>query len=201
MLEKYLPVGSIVLLTGGTKRLMITGYCMQTEERPGVIYDYSGCLYPEGVIRSDVTSVFNHDQIERIDFVGFTDEEGKSFTDELNNKLKDVEEHQKFINEQNEEEEANLLALNVLNEIGTEEEEEDDDEDSDEDFIITDDDEEDSELIFDEDDEEDEEDDNDSEEESEEDEEPNPLLSELEKEDNTNLPINNQIFTDDIEKI
>ncbi len=200
MLEKYLPVGSIVLLTGGTKRLMITGYCMQTEERPGVIYDYSGCLYPEGVIRSDVTSVFNHDQIERIDFVGFTDEEGKSFTDELNNKLKDVEEHQKFINEQNEEEEANLLALNVLNDIGTEEdEEEDDDEDEDEeeDFIITGDDEEDGELVFDE----DEEDDNDSEEESEEDEEPNPLLSELEREDNTNLPINNQIFTDDIEKI
>ena len=51
---------------------MITGYCMQTEERPGVIYDYSGCLYPEGVIRSDVTSVFNHDQIEKIDFVIFS---------------------------------------------------------------------------------------------------------------------------------
>ncbi len=199
MLEKYLPVGSIVLLTGGTKRLMITGYCMQTEERPGVIYDYSGCLYPEGVIRSDVTSVFNHDQIERIDFVGFTDDEGKAFTDELNNKLKNVEEHQKFINEQDEEEEANLLALNVLNDIGTEEDEEYD-EDDEEDFIITGDDD-DEDIIFEEDEEDAEEEEDDSEEELEEDAEPNPLLSELEKEDNTNLPINNQIFTDDIEKI
>lgn len=199
MLDKYLPVGSIVLLTGGTKRLMITGYCMQTEERPGVIYDYSGCLYPEGVIRSDVTSVFNHDQIERVDFVGFTDDEGKTFTDELSNKLKDVKEHNKFINERDEEEEENLLALNVLNDIGTEEDEFDDDEDIEEDFITVDDD--DEELDFDDDDDEDEEDEEESDEEIEEDEEPTPLLSELEKEDNTELPINNQIFTDDIEKI
>lgn len=127
MLDKYLPVGSIVLLSGGTKRLMITGYCMQTEERPGVIYDYSGCLYPEGVIRSDVTSVFNHDQIEKIDFVGFIDDEGKAFTNELSQKLEDVQEHDKFINEQDEEEEEELLALNVLNDIGQEQDEEEED--------------------------------------------------------------------------
>ena len=178
MLEKYLPVGSIVLLTGGTKRLMITGYCMQTEERPGVIYDYSGCLYPEGVIRSDVTSVFNHDQIERVDFVGFTDDEGKTFTDELSNKLKDVQEHNKYINEQDEDEEERLLELNVLHDIGTEE---DDDED-----IIIDSDDEDEEVLFDE---------------EEPEEEPNPLLSEIEEENSTDLPINDQIFTEDIEKI
>ena len=187
MLDKYLPVGSIVLLTGGTKRLMITGYCMQTEERPGVIYDYSGCLYPEGVIRSDVTSVFNHDQIERVDFVGFTDDEGKTFTDELSNKLKDVQEHNKYINEQDEEEEENLLALNVLNDIGTEEDEEEEDED---DIIVTDDDDDEESVLFDEDDDEDDED-----------EEENPLLSEMEEETSTEIPINNQIFTEEIEKI
>ncbi len=178
MLDKYLPVGSIVLLNGGTKRLMVTGYCMQTEERPGVIYDYSGCLYPEGVIRSDVTSVFNHDQIERVDFVGFTDDEGKTFTDELSNKLKDVQEHNKYINEQDEDEEERLLELNVLHDIGTEE-------DADEDIII-DSDEEDEEVLFDE---------------EEPEEEPNPLLSEIEEENSTDLPINDQIFTEDIEKI
>lgn len=182
MLDKYLPVGSIVLLNGGTKRLMVTGYCMQTEERPGVIYDYSGCLYPEGVIRSDVTSVFNHDQIERVDFVGFTDDEGKTFTDELSNKLKDVQEHNKYINEQDEEEEERLLELNVLHDIGTEEEEEDDDEDV---IIDTDEEDEDEEVLFDE----------------EVEEEPNPLLSEIEEENSTDLPINDQIFTEEIEKI
>ena len=94
MLDKYLPVGSIVLLTGGTKRLMITGYCMQTEERPGVIYDYSGCLYPEGVIRSDVTSVFNHDQIEKIVHLGLIDNEQTQFNSLLNQTTAEI--RQKF---------------------------------------------------------------------------------------------------------
>lgn len=89
MQEKYLPIGSVVLLKGGKKRLMITGYCMQTQEKPGVIYDYSGCIFPEGVIRSDITSVFNHDQIVRIDFTGFSDDEGKKFLEKL--KIKEQE--------------------------------------------------------------------------------------------------------------
>ena len=83
MEEKYLPIGSVVLLEGGTKKLMITGYCMETEEQPGVLYDYSGCLYPEGLIRSDVTSIFNHDQIKEIFFKGYNDEEGKEFHETL----------------------------------------------------------------------------------------------------------------------
>lgn len=101
MQEKYLPIGSVVLLKGGKKRLMITGYCMQTQEKPGVIYDYSGCIFPEGVIRSDITSVFNHDQIVRIDFTGFNDEESKAFLEKLKAKEKAKEkansEESKFI--------------------------------------------------------------------------------------------------------
>ena len=74
MQEKYLPIGSVVLLKGGKKRLMITGYCMQTQEKPGVIYDYSGCIFPEGLI---------------IDFTGFSDDEGKKFLEKL--KIKEQE--------------------------------------------------------------------------------------------------------------
>ena len=83
MKEKYLPLGTVVLLNGGTKRLMITGYCMKIKEKPGVVYDYSGCLYPEGTIKSDITSVFNHNQIQRIDFMGFSDVESKEFMTKL----------------------------------------------------------------------------------------------------------------------
>ena len=89
MKEKYLPLGTVVLLNGGTKRLMITGYCMKIKEKPGVVYDYSGCLYPEGTIKSDITSVFNHNQIQRIDYMGYTDPESKEFMIKL--KLKDKE--------------------------------------------------------------------------------------------------------------
>lgn len=195
MLDKYLPVGSIVLLSGGTKRLMITGYCMQTEERPGVIYDYSGCLYPEGVIRSDVTSVFNHDQIEKIDFVGFIDDEGKAFTNELSQKLEDVQEHNKFINDDDEEEEEDLLALNVLNDIGEEPDGQEEDE-----------------LIFNGDDSDDDDDeDEDDDEEELEDEDDDSSREELITYEETpfsvvnqeaqELNINNNIFDGDVEKI
>ena len=34
MQEKFLPIGSVVLLKGGTKKVMITGYCMKTAEHP-----------------------------------------------------------------------------------------------------------------------------------------------------------------------
>ena len=88
MKEKYLPLGTVVLLNGGTKRLMITGYCMKIKEKPGVIYDYSGCLYPEGTIKSDITSVFNHSQIDRIDFMGYSDVESKEFMNKLKEKEK-----------------------------------------------------------------------------------------------------------------
>ena len=89
MKEKYLPLGTVVLLNGGTKRLMITGYCMKIKEKPGVIYDYCGCLYPEGTIKSDITSVFNHSQIQRIDYMGYIDSESKEFMNKL--KIRDKE--------------------------------------------------------------------------------------------------------------
>ena len=32
MRDKYLPIGSVVLLKGGTKKVMITGFCSIAEE-------------------------------------------------------------------------------------------------------------------------------------------------------------------------
>ena len=77
--EKYLPIGSIVLLKGGTKKVMITGYCMRTKERPDKIYDYNGCPFPEGMLKSDLTSVFDHNQIVQVFFTGYKNEESDVF--------------------------------------------------------------------------------------------------------------------------
>lgn len=85
--EKFLPIGTVVLLKGGKKRLMITGYCMKTGENPDKIYDYNGCLFPEGVIKSDLTSVFDHSQIEKVFFKGYKDEESDKFFNKLNKAL------------------------------------------------------------------------------------------------------------------
>ena len=82
--EKYLPLGTVLLLKGGKKRIMITGFCVTSEEN--TTYDYCGCMYPEGTISSKETLVFNHDQIEKIYYMGLIDDEEKEFK----NKLKEL---------------------------------------------------------------------------------------------------------------
>ena len=67
MKEKFLPIGTVCLLKGGQKNLMIIGYCPQAEKDGNLVrYDYVGCLYPEGLISSDQNLVFNHDNIDKI---------------------------------------------------------------------------------------------------------------------------------------
>ena len=45
MKKDILPLGSVVLLNGGTKKVMIIGYCMKTPEKPNKMYDYCGCVF------------------------------------------------------------------------------------------------------------------------------------------------------------
>lgn len=76
---KYLPVGSVVLLQNGTKRVMINGFCTMDASKPDKIYDYSGVLFPEGSLSSDQTLLFDHEQIVRIDHIGLEDQEEREF--------------------------------------------------------------------------------------------------------------------------
>ena len=76
MKEKYLPIGTVVTLKKATKKIMIIGYC-PVEREHNQMYDYSACLYPEGVIDSNKMLLFNHNQIATIHFEGFNDEEAK----------------------------------------------------------------------------------------------------------------------------
>lgn len=73
-----LPIGSVVLLKEANKRLMICGI-MQKQENDEKIYDYIGCLYPEGYIDSETMYLFDHQDIERVDFAGFADAEFQIF--------------------------------------------------------------------------------------------------------------------------
>lgn len=91
MREKYLPIGTIVLLKGGKKRAMITGFCSVAQENQEKVYDYSGCVYPEGYLSSNQVCLFDHDQIEKIFFVGYEDEEEIMFKQKLNQIVKAIE--------------------------------------------------------------------------------------------------------------
>ena len=86
MKEKFLPIGSVVLLKGATKKLMITGYCSAVPAEPNKTYDYVSCLFPEGNLAGDDVALFNHEQIEKIVYLGLDDDEFK----QINAKIKSL---------------------------------------------------------------------------------------------------------------
>lgn len=77
--EKYLPIGSVVLLKNAKKRIMITGFAAKGKETGDKVFDYLGCLFPEGVISSDKNLLFNHDQIDKLYYIGYSDKDEKEF--------------------------------------------------------------------------------------------------------------------------
>lgn len=84
MFERTLPIGSVVSLYGGEKRLMILGYVKYLKgDDSGKVYDYCGCTYPEGYVGSEATAVFDHEDIEHIYALGFQDEVQFEFREKL----------------------------------------------------------------------------------------------------------------------
>lgn len=89
MKDKYLPIGTVCMLKNGTKRVMITGFCSVATDKTNKIYDYSGCLYPEGFLSSNQVCLFNHEQIEKIYHMGFLSDEEKEFKEKLKKIIKE----------------------------------------------------------------------------------------------------------------
>ena len=52
-MEGLLPIGTVVLLKNSEKRLMIAGVCQKEVGEKETIWDYAGCLYPEGYLGAD----------------------------------------------------------------------------------------------------------------------------------------------------
>lgn len=89
-LGKFLPIGTVVLLKGAKKRLMITGFCSMDESKKDKVYDYMGCMFPEGIINSKEMALFDHSQIEKIFYLGCSDAEEKKFKQELIKNIKEL---------------------------------------------------------------------------------------------------------------
>ena len=105
--EKLLPIGTVVLLKGGKKELMIISYCIipagdvydkngKVDVGDNAMFDYGGCVYPEGMLTSDQLFAFNHDQIEKVCFMGYETEQQKQISKVL---VGGMEERNKLIEE------------------------------------------------------------------------------------------------------
>lgn len=84
-MKDLLPIGTIVLLKDGEKRLMINGIMQTDAGGTGKNYDYMGVLYPEGHIGEGFQYLFNYEDIEKIVFRGYEDSERDSFLNKLSN--------------------------------------------------------------------------------------------------------------------
>ena len=89
--NKYLPLGTIVKLKSGPKKVMITGFCLYDNDNSHTLYDYCGCMYPEGMLSNRETNLFNHEDISEIVHLGLSNEEDKTFKINLTSMIQIIE--------------------------------------------------------------------------------------------------------------
>lgn len=84
--DEFLPIGTVVSFKDKKKKLIITGYLCSPRNDKNTTYDYSGCLYPEGNFSSEKTILFNRNQIDKVYYMGYCDEEWSKLQKKLNEK-------------------------------------------------------------------------------------------------------------------
>ncbi|MFC0015761.1 MULTISPECIES: DUF4176 domain-containing protein [Allobacillus] len=77
-----LPIGSVVYLNEGRTKIMILNrgpiFSAETPDEARIMYDYSGCLYPQGLDPNNVF-YFNEENIDKVLYEGYKDEEEDRF--------------------------------------------------------------------------------------------------------------------------
>lgn len=87
-MKELLPIGSVLTLKNGTKKLMIVGRLQkQTDQK--LTYDYAAVLYPEGLIDSKHFYLFNQEDISCLYYIGMQDTEEFNFRYKLEETIKE----------------------------------------------------------------------------------------------------------------
>lgn len=82
--KNYLPLGSIVYLTNGTKKLIIVSRALVMRKDDKYFYfDYGGVPYPEGLV-DDKIAYFQHEAINKIVFEGYRDLDEEATVEKIN---------------------------------------------------------------------------------------------------------------------
>lgn len=87
--NEFLPIGTVVVLKNGTKKVMINAYGVfptdkvfskgKETQRKKELFKYGGCIYPEGIIDSNTIFAFNHEDIDKIYHMGMISPEYNEF--------------------------------------------------------------------------------------------------------------------------
>lgn len=84
---EFLPLGSVVRLNGGVKKVVIIARAVATKINQEVKYfEYGGSLYPEGLL-GDTILYFNNEDIQKIEYKGYVDEDETIMVHNLNESI------------------------------------------------------------------------------------------------------------------
>lgn len=82
--SKLLPLGSVVYLKEGNKKLLIIARGLVAKNGDGhIFFDYGGVPYPEGLV-DDQMAYFQNDAITKVVFKGYTDLDDEATVDKIN---------------------------------------------------------------------------------------------------------------------
>lgn len=84
----YYPLGSVVLLKGGIRKLIIVarGVNARNGNNEEFFFDYGGVSYPEGIVGNQI-AYFNHESVDTVVFEGYSDAEDKHMVKNINSYL------------------------------------------------------------------------------------------------------------------
>ncbi|OYO40346.1 transposase [Lachnotalea glycerini] len=83
----FLPLGSVVRLNGGVKKIIIIARAVATKiEDEAKYFEYGGSLYPEGLL-GDTILYFNNEDILQVEFKGYVDEDDEIMVQNLNESI------------------------------------------------------------------------------------------------------------------
>ncbi len=90
--KRFLPLGSVVVVEGGIKKMLIIARGAFANIKGEVKYfDYGACTYPEGVI-GDAMLYFDHDKIQSVVCEGYRNEEEEQMQKNLIQNIEKIKE-------------------------------------------------------------------------------------------------------------
>lgn len=88
MKKRFLPIGTVVMIKEAENPCMITGYCIYSkkikEDAKLKLFEYAGCPYPMGVLDGNAAIAFNHEDIDKVLYLGFENDMYKDIDSKLN---------------------------------------------------------------------------------------------------------------------
>lgn len=86
---EWLPLGTIVGVDDSDQKIMIIGRNQRDGYNPDISYEYSAVLYPQGLMNPEENLLLNLNQVKRIYYLGYSDNQNKQFEDFLNEYVKE----------------------------------------------------------------------------------------------------------------